>query len=239
MEEWTIMLQDRPIKTFSIDNGGRVTIGRGSEADVVIDNTAISRVHAALELQNGVYFVADLKSLNGTMVNGVKVTELVPVSKNDVIEIGKFRLVPAAVAGQGFSSSTASPMDLDDETVFVTPKKGATAPTATARKPPVAPADKDAPALVVVQGDASPARLSLKGKNSVKIGKDPSCDLVIPGWFVAAAQCYIIKRDGEKFFIVPQRSWVSTRLNGLQIKEEKPLHKGDTIEIRLVKMQFT
>ena len=57
MEEWTIMLQERPIKTFAIEEGGRVTIGRGAEADVVIDNTAISRVHAALELQNGVYFV--------------------------------------------------------------------------------------------------------------------------------------------------------------------------------------
>lgn len=231
MEEWTVMLQDRPIKTFSIEEGGRVTIGRGSEADVVIDNTAISRVHAALEFQNGVYYISDLKSLNGTMVNGEKITELVPVSKNDTIEIGKFRLVPAAVAGRGASSSSALPMDLDDETVFVTAKKGA------APRRQQFGSDKEGPRLVVVQGDGSPRDLSLKGKSSVKIGKDPSCDLVIGGWFVAAAQCYIIKRD-EKFFIVPQRSWASTRLNGLQIKDENALRKGDIVEIRHTKIQF-
>ena len=233
MEEWTIMLQDRPIKTFAIEDGGRVTIGRGTEADVVIDNTAISRVHAALEFQNGVYYISDLKSLNGTMVNGEKITELVPVSKNDTIEIGKFRLMPAAVAGRGASSSSASPMDLDDETVFVAAKKGGAAP----RKQHFA-ADKEGPRLVVLQGDGSPRELSLKGKSSIKIGKDPSCDLVVGGWFVAAAQCYIIKRD-EKFFVVPQRSWAATRLNGLQIKDENVLRKGDIVEIRHTKIQFS
>ncbi|MDH5297822.1 MAG: FHA domain-containing protein [Desulfobulbaceae bacterium] len=233
MEEWTIMLQERAIKTFSITDGDRVTIGRGSDADVVIDNTAISRVHAALELQNGVYFISDLKSLNGTMVNGEKVTDMVPVSKNDTIEIGKFRLVPAAVTGGQASSSYASAMDLDDETVFVTRKKGGD----TAKKPAVV-VDKDAPRLVILQGDASPSHLSLKGKSSVKIGKDASCDIVVNGWFVAAAQCYIIKRE-DKFYIVPQRSWASTRLNGLQIKDERSMHKGDIIDIRGAKIQFT
>ncbi len=232
MEEWTVMLQDRPIKTFAIEEGGRVTIGRGSEADVVIDNTAISRVHAAIELQNGVYFVTDLKSLNGTMVNGVKITEMVPFSKNDTIDIGKFRLVPTAVAGGApVISSSVTSMDLDDETVFVTNKKGA----AAKQSAPVSA--KDGPFLVVLQGDARPSRLSVKGKNSIKIGKDATCEVVIGGWFVAAAQCYIIKRD-EKFFIVPQRSWASTRLNGLQIKDERPLHMGDIIEIRSTKLQF-
>ncbi|MDH3393505.1 MAG: FHA domain-containing protein [Desulfobulbaceae bacterium] len=233
MEEWTVMLQERPIKTFSIEEGGRVTIGRGSEADVVIDNTAISRVHAALELQNGVYFISDLKSLNGTMVNGERITEMVPISKTDTIDVGKFRLIPAALeTGQHVSSSTVTSMDLDDETVFVTSKKAAP----SSKQPPVGK-DKEGPFIVVLQGDARPDRLSVKGKSSIKIGKDASCEVVIGGWFVAAAQCYIIKRD-EKFYIVPQRSWASTRLNGLQIKDERPLHKGDIIEIRSTKLQF-
>ena len=234
MEEWTVMLQERPIKTFAIEEGGRVTIGRGSEADVVIDNTAISRVHAALELQNGVYFISDLKSLNGTMVNGEKISEMVPVSKNDTIDVGKFRLVPAAIGGEGsVSSSSVASMDLDDETVFVTRKKDSTAAKQQAPRVDA----KEGPFLVVLQGEDSPARISLKGKSSIKIGKDPSCEVVVGGWFVAAAQCYIIKRD-EKFYIVPQRSWASTRLNGLQIKDERPMHNGDIIEIRSTKLQF-
>ncbi len=236
MEEWTIMLQERPIKTFSIKNGERVTIGRGSEANVVIDNTAISRVHAALEMLNGVYFISDLKSLNGTMVNGEKVSEMVPVSPNDTINIGKFRLVPATTGDrQASSSSSVASMDLDDETVFVTSKKG-TSGTSTAKQP-LSDNAKEGPFIVVLQGHAHPPRLSIKGKSSIKIGKDASCEVVVGGWFVAAAQCYIIKRD-EKFYIVPQRSWASTNLNGLQIKEERPLHLGDIIEIRSAKLQF-
>lgn len=233
MDEWTIMLQDRPIKTFSIDEGGRVTIGRSTEADVVIDNTAISRVHAALELQNSIYFISDLKSLNGTMVNGKKITEMVPISKKDNINIGKFRLVSAAVVGAAdISSSSVASMDIDDETVFVTNKK-----KPAAAKPSVVNSKEEGPFIVVIQGAASPNRLSIKGKSSIKIGKDFSCDVVIGGWFVAEAQCYIIKRD-DKFHIVPQRSWASTKLNGLQIKEERPLHTGDIVEIRNTKLQF-
>ncbi len=234
MAEWTVMLQDRPIKTFAIEEGGRVTIGRGSEADVVIDNTAISRVHAALELQSGVFFLSDLKSLNGTLVNGEKITdEIVPVAASDTIEIGKFRLVPTAVAGAGKSSSSARPMDLDDETVFVT-NRSAAAPVARRTSRLV---EKGSLRLVVLQGSGAPPELSLKGKSSVKIGKDSSCDLVVGGWFVASAQCYIIKRD-EKFFVVPQRSWAATRLNDTAIKDEHQLRKGDIIQIRHTKIQF-
>ena len=233
MEEWTVMLQDRPIKTFSIEEGGRVTIGRSTDADVVIDNTAISRVHAALELQNSIYFISDLDSLNGTMVNGKKITEMVPISKKDNINIGKFRLVPAAVEGaERASSSSVASMDLDDETVFVTNKK-----KTSSAKPSAVNSKEEGPFIVVLQGDATPNRLSVKGKSSIKIGKDFSCDLVIKGWFVAGAQCYIIKRD-DKFQLVPQRSWAATKLNGLQIKEERVLHVGDIIEIRGTKLQF-
>ena len=232
MDEWTIMLQDRPIKTFSIEEGGRVTIGRSSEADVVIDNTAISRVHAALELQNSIYFISDLESTNGTMVNGKRITEMVPISKKDIVNIGKFRLVPAAVGGSAKTSSSVASMDIDDETVFVTNKK-----EDSAAKPSSVNSKEEGPFVVVLQGEGSPRRLSVKGKSSIKIGKDFSCDVVIGGWFVAAAQCYIIKRD-DRFYIVPQRSWASTKLNGLQIKEERPLHSGDIIEIRNTKLQF-
>lgn len=158
---------------------------------------------------------------------------MVPVSKKDQINIGKFRLVPAVVAGaaQASSSSVAS-MDLDDETVFVTNKK-----KPVDQKQSDVNSKEEGPFVVVLHGDATPGRLSVKGKSSIKIGKDFSCDVVVRGWFIAGAQCYIIKRD-DKFHIVPQRSWASTKLNGLQINEERPLHTGDIIEIRGVRLQF-
>jgi hypothetical protein len=51
MDEWAIVLNDRIIKRFSIEEGQSLTIGRGQESDIVVDNTAISRQHCSLESQ--------------------------------------------------------------------------------------------------------------------------------------------------------------------------------------------
>ena len=67
---------------------------------------------------------------------------------------------------------------------------------------------------------------------------EPSADIVIKGWFVAKAQCYIIGKKG-KYYIVPQSSWANTKLNDVIIKKERLLRKGDIIEIKNVKIRFS
>ena len=46
-----------------------VVIGRHPECDIVIDDASVSRRHANIANDNGVFFVADLESRNGTFVN--------------------------------------------------------------------------------------------------------------------------------------------------------------------------
>lgn len=237
MAEWTIMLHDKVIKRFTLSEGSQVTIGRGSEADVVVDNTAISRQHTALELRDGVYFLSDLGSKNGTFVNGQKVDKAVPVSENDIVELGKFRLSVSLedTPETSASSSSASPMDMDEETIFISSKKsGIKQPAPQAARGPV---KKSGPRLTLISGNVNPAQLSLDGKSSIKIGKDPTCDMVLSGWLVAGAQCYIISRD-EKHYIIPQGKWVATKINGIRIKGEHVLRKGDIIEIRDSKIRY-
>ncbi|MDG4476483.1 FHA domain-containing protein [Desulfobacterales bacterium RS19-109] len=91
--------------------------------------------------------------------------------------------------------------------------------------------------LTVIEGNASPSTLSLDGKSSAKIGKDPSCDILIPGWLVSKTQCYVVSKK-DKYYIVPQRSWANTKLNDVIIKEERLLRKGDIIQIKSVKIRF-
>ena len=95
MDEWAIVLNDRIIRRFKIDEGQSLTIGRGQESDIVVENTAISREHCSLELQSGVYYLTDLYSLNGTQVNGQKVVSAVPIKKSDLIQVSKFILQPS------------------------------------------------------------------------------------------------------------------------------------------------
>lgn len=87
-------LQDRVIQEFGIQDGQTLVVGRGAEADVVIDNTAVSRRHVSLQVLNGTRFAGDLGSSNGTQFNGTKVTVRTAVDSGDVVTIGKFRLEP-------------------------------------------------------------------------------------------------------------------------------------------------
>ena len=234
--DWTIMLNDRVITRFTTHTGSKLIIGRSPDADVVIDNTAISRHHSSLELRDGRHYLADLKSTNGTTVNGKKIASKVPVTEKDLIFIGKFRLIPTATDEQHTSSSYATAMDIDDEaTVFVSSPRQQTAahPSQTAT-----PFANEVYSLTVIEGGASPNTLFLDGKNSAKIGKDPSCDMIIPGWLVGKTQCYVVSKKG-RYYLVPQRSWTNTRLNDFIIKEERLLRKGDTIQIKRVKIRFS
>jgi eukaryotic-like serine/threonine-protein kinase len=72
---------------------GSVTrIGRSFESEVCIDNAAFSRTHALITLEDGVYWLRDAGSLNGTSVNGRRLSSREPVrlADNDRIEIGDF-----------------------------------------------------------------------------------------------------------------------------------------------------
>jgi len=233
MGNWTIMLRDKVIKHFSLSEGEVVSIGRGQDCNITIDNTAISRQHVSLALNGGIYFVSDLGSTNGTFVNGKRVSKDEPVSENDNIEFGKFTLsISQEDENNKVSSSvSADTLDMDDETVFVS-KKHAPASPAKRFKP-----RKAGPYLKVLQGNASPTELALEGKSSIKIGKDSSCDLILSGWLIAQAQCYIIKRD-KGYYLVPQKSWAGTFINDTKISSERMLRTGDIIKIRQLIIRF-
>ena len=226
MTDWTISLNNKIIKRFSVAEGETATIGRGKECSVIVDSTAISRQHVSIFQSSGISFVSDLGSTNGTFLNGKKVEKDEPVSEDDIISFGKFTLsMSAAVDEQAptAASTAADTLDLDDETIFVGGAR--TSSEKKFRK------KGSGPVLKVLQGGGEPSELAIGGKNSVKIGKDPGADIRIGGFLVAKAQCYIIKRD-DAHFIVPQKVWAGTFVNDIKISEETRLRPGDIIKIR-------
>ena len=64
-----------------------ITIGRSPEADVVVLDEKVSRVHCGIRLWDGEFFIKDLKSRNGTTVNGQRV-EMVRLNPGDRIRVG-------------------------------------------------------------------------------------------------------------------------------------------------------
>ncbi len=75
-------------------------IGRGSEADLVLDDTGVSRRHAEVHHAGDVTRIIDLGSTNGTFVDGVKRTSAT-LHRGSVITIGRTKLTfgPAEDAG--------------------------------------------------------------------------------------------------------------------------------------------
>src|SRR5215468_481842 len=72
-------------------SGGEVLIGRSPDCQIVLKDFGISRQHARISVDDDGVHITDLKSKNGTQVNGVAVVQA-PLKDGDKILLGKFQL---------------------------------------------------------------------------------------------------------------------------------------------------
>ncbi|MEW6400575.1 MAG: FHA domain-containing protein [Chloroflexota bacterium] len=70
-----------------------IQVGRDSSNDVVLQTPNVSRFHAQIERVGQRYRVVDLRSSNGTFVNGERVEGAAWLKPNDAIRIGQYRFV--------------------------------------------------------------------------------------------------------------------------------------------------
>jgi len=71
---------------------GRNVLGANPGCDIVIEDDAVSGVHASIVYRNGRCYLKDELSSNGTFVNGVEVDEVRPLQSHDEIRIGNTSL---------------------------------------------------------------------------------------------------------------------------------------------------
>lgn len=74
-------------------SGPNMTLGREAGRDIVVNgDSTVSRTHARLGNENGVFMVYDNNSANGTFVNGVRV-QMQALASGDIVQFGnsKFR----------------------------------------------------------------------------------------------------------------------------------------------------
>ena len=67
-----------------------ITIGRREDNVVHLPDRNVSRRHARLLRKEGSLLLEDLRSANGTRVNGVLITEPIPLGNGDLIHIGDY-----------------------------------------------------------------------------------------------------------------------------------------------------
>jgi pSer/pThr/pTyr-binding forkhead associated (FHA) protein len=77
--------------------GTSVTVGRGDEAELSVDDAGVSRLHARLENRGTALWVTDLASRNGTFVDGEALASGgAAVQPGSVIRVGQTLLVVCA-----------------------------------------------------------------------------------------------------------------------------------------------
>ena len=98
-------------------NKNEITIGRDDDCDIPIDHRSMSRKHAKIQVDGGKFRVVDLKSANGTLVNGEEYAQ-VELKKGDIIELGhvKLRLL---WPGEAVPPIDRSNKDDDDEATSI------------------------------------------------------------------------------------------------------------------------
>ena len=70
---------------------GKMTIGRSRKADLIINDSTISRIHCSIELKNDVITVDDLGSANGVYINSQK-TKRAELKPGVILQLGKTAL---------------------------------------------------------------------------------------------------------------------------------------------------
>ena len=98
MPEISIQTADGAKERYSVVKP-RVTIGRSRESDIFLPDQWLSRHHAEIVQRPDGYFVVDLQSKNGTLLNGLPVKEDGRLREGDVITLGEHTLTFVADEG--------------------------------------------------------------------------------------------------------------------------------------------
>jgi len=85
---WILQSDDA---TFRLRPGAVKTVGRAPRADFIVDAALVSRLHCRLTAGDENLEVVDLKSTNGTYVNGRRVTKA-QLANGDTLRVGRVEL---------------------------------------------------------------------------------------------------------------------------------------------------
>ena len=222
MSKLTLQYEGIVLKDYALGTG--VTIGRLPDNVVIIDNPAVSGHHARVFQEGHQVILEDLRSTNGTFVNGRPVTRHV-LQHHDEVLVGKHSLVfdENAVESQPVSGPALEGLG---DTVYLDTKQHralrATLETARAdaarsvnTRPVVSVASEPrrVGVLRVVSGRSEQDEYDL-GAHTSLIGRSDTALVRLRGWFKPSV-AVAIARSGK--------GYVATPLGGKPLVNEEPL----------------
>ncbi|MBI3994636.1 MAG: FHA domain-containing protein [Nitrospirae bacterium] len=202
----------------------RFLIGRNQESDLMINDTIASRDHAVIRESRGRFMLEDLKSRNGTMINGKKISTAT-LADGDEIRIGDCRIM-FVEKSQEPSRKEKTRLEQMDTTVMKL-DEALLQEAAAAMASSSVPTGKQAVlSLEMVEGKSVGTRYPLKDKTVIGRSKtdvntnDPK----------TSRHHAAIERKEDGYYYIDLKSTNGSFINGQEVRTRR-LAVGDVIKI--------
>ena len=211
-------------------------LGRDPEGEVVIDADAavVSRRHAEIRRAGDQFAIADLKSFNGTLVNGQRISESAPLFDRDEIQLGvggpQLRVVdPAhpAPSHRVVQPGAPTPSQQLIPSAFGQIAAMANRQTIVSTSGSLQPTGPQAAAAGQPQ---LLARLSFDARAQLSVGRAPDNDVRLDGLQISNHHARFVRNNGA-VAIEDAGSTNGVYVNGERISGRRPVQLSDVIQI--------
>lgn len=118
---WQLNALTEALGDLTLSVSDSLSVGRGSDNDVVLGSKQVSRNHAVLSVLNGELYVKDLESSNGTFINEqrIEADKSQRLNTNDTLGFASFNFQVSAPVTATLDNEQAAPV-VSDEPVLST-----------------------------------------------------------------------------------------------------------------------
>lgn len=203
-----------------------IVFGRTNTCDIELPSKSVSRRHAEINREAEDYFLTDLKSGNGTLVNGKKVR---PLEKNLLRSGDLLRIEDYEIRFLLEDDNVDHPLEEDTDTDIIEIK--------LIKKMLNALDSDETPSLEVLNGVATGKKLNITDRKELLIiGRDKDADLSIDENVISRHHVKLEKKWGG-IVITDLDSKNGSFVNNERIKE-KLLRDGDKVMLGTVKLLY-
>ncbi len=235
-DEWWLHA-DRDESIYKVT--GTLDVGRSDDNEILLLDDHISRKHARLLLADGVVWLRDLRSANGSFVNGARLSGGCRLFHGDEVAFDtlRFQLVGK---GQDLTPVRKPPSLTEVSLIKEAPKEGYETTefslTDPADVPLNIPESSETGAFLLGVSDPISGYTFRTRIGTTIIGRDDDCDVVIRDPTVSARHAEIVVRP-ETTTVTNLMATNGTRVNGRQIQSAE-LVDGDVLRVGQVNLVF-
>jgi len=225
-----LVFNKKVIKEYPFDKDN-MTIGRNEGNDIVIDNLAVSGLHARIDKTENTYILTDLQSTNGTFVNDKRITSH-RLQHKDKIIVGKHLLFFALSKEEQGEVKEA---ELDKTMILDTARQKDLLAKQAEKKGMEVPIKKEKIGVISFIDGSSQGEIQLT-KKLTKIGKAETSEIRLGGLLMPPTAATISRRPNG--YAITTTGGKTVKVNNQAIQESHFLKDFDTIEIGSYKFQF-